>query len=676
MADDSKQMDFDTIIWELQRIEDLQQKQEEIQEELSETTEEVEEVKVSTEDVEKVIGIKESDKKKNVIDGDKLSTTLTTSEKKRYENIGKEFIAGAGKELENVRKAVEFKDSMSTVRNKFSEGVVKFKEGVKKSQKVGSFFGKLMIIIGLLGTIVMLFKDKILSFFPNIGEKITGFFETAKLAMPKILGSVLSYVTTSIGGSFQTILEEVVKLMPSLIGTFFGVTLPDAIVTLYVGILSAFSSKASQMYDQRLGAMINSDAETLAEAGEVEIKQQGLIDSYATAWERVNAGGVNSTYRDMNESQRGASVLAMMQNNASRDVLNYLETLTQGDTKIEELIKSGQFNAASFLNAINEANADGNVTNNEVLQAIRASISQELLDTGNFVLSSGIDGDAASDFSKALLEMHGNAVSRRNSLNDLMDNKRQQESSQANVINGYRRRITNINADNVISEVLAETFKTLTQTIATFLSGNTIADALKSSFQQLNVRFNEFFGKFNGFVDEAFKSVGLSVSQLAEYCLGVQASLYNNNQQEDITLDTDDLSMDSDESKPFTPYFNFNAIINVQIPQNDSSEAISNIVRDVVSIDETLTQVMQNSNSIMYDVISNFSNIHNLHAYNKEYIDGEIEKRCNPLDQHILTITSHVGTNRQKIDEIERIVVTPVGRPRINSSMSPCLDVS
>jgi hypothetical protein len=35
--------------------------------------------------------------------------------------------------LENVRKAVQFKDAMSTVRNKFSEGVIKFKEGLKKA---------------------------------------------------------------------------------------------------------------------------------------------------------------------------------------------------------------------------------------------------------------------------------------------------------------------------------------------------------------------------------------------------------------------------------------------------------------------------------------------------------------------------------------------------------------
>ena len=104
--DDSNNMNYDSVILELQRIEELQETQEKLEKKISETVEEVDEMKSFTEKIEEAIGIDESDKKKNVIDGGKLSSTLTTSEKKRYENIGKEFVAGAGKELENVRSMI------------------------------------------------------------------------------------------------------------------------------------------------------------------------------------------------------------------------------------------------------------------------------------------------------------------------------------------------------------------------------------------------------------------------------------------------------------------------------------------------------------------------------------------------------------------------------------------
>jgi hypothetical protein len=43
--------------------------------------------------------------------------------------------------------------------------------------------------------------------------------------------------------------EVVVNVIPNFIGTFFQFTLPNAIVNLYLGILSAFSGDATKMYD-------------------------------------------------------------------------------------------------------------------------------------------------------------------------------------------------------------------------------------------------------------------------------------------------------------------------------------------------------------------------------------------------------------------------------------------
>ena len=65
--DDSNNMNYDSVILELQRIEELQETQEKLEKKISETVEEVDEMKYSTEKIEEAVGIDESDKKKNVI---------------------------------------------------------------------------------------------------------------------------------------------------------------------------------------------------------------------------------------------------------------------------------------------------------------------------------------------------------------------------------------------------------------------------------------------------------------------------------------------------------------------------------------------------------------------------------------------------------------------------------
>jgi hypothetical protein len=107
-----------------------------------------------------------------------------------------------------------------------------------------------MIIIGLLGTIVYLFKEKILEAFPNIGESVTKFFDSVKESIPNIVGSALTFVSVGIGSLFSNIIKEMVNdVIPKFIGSFFQTTLPNAIVTLYLGILSAFSGDARRMYN-------------------------------------------------------------------------------------------------------------------------------------------------------------------------------------------------------------------------------------------------------------------------------------------------------------------------------------------------------------------------------------------------------------------------------------------
>ena len=678
--DDSNNMNYDSVILELQRIEELQETQEKLEKKISETVEEVDEMKSFTEKIEEAIGIDESDKKKNVIDGGKLSSTLTTSEKKRYENIGKEFVAGAGKELENVRKAVQFKDAMSTVRNKFAEGVVKFKEGLKKARKSGSFFGKLMVIIGLLGTIVYLFKDKILSAFPNIGEHITNIFDTAKGVLGNMLGSVIDYVTQGIGSTFMNLLKEVVvNVIPNFIGTFFQFTLPNAIVTLYLGILSSFSGDASKMYDKRVGEMLEEDMDQLGEAASQELKQQagvsttevkGLIDATAEAQGRVNALGANAEYTELRQAQLGASALAITGDKDSAAVLAHLDQIVSGNQDFKKLIDSGQFNTSTFLSEIQRAKSDG-LTQDEIYEAMLKSVTQEMRDSG-FTMAEGVNGGEVSNFSNALIRMSDTSQATQNQISGYMNEKRQAQQEEQDRLKEYKRTITEINATGVIGEALAEAFKQLVENIVNFLNGNEIANSIEDSFKTMNDNFKEFFTEFNTFVSEAFSNLGSNIEGLLKIWRDSVVGL------DQRVKNLEAVSAPKLEGAEITQSYNinFNAIVNVDLSQQNVETSVSELVQKVVSIDESLVNAMKSSNKTMAKVIESFGNVRDLHTCSKTYVEDEIEKRCNPLDQNVSINAIDIKNNKEKIASIENIIKKPVRQPIATGSTAPCLDVS
>lgn len=726
MADDSNQMDFNTIIWELQRIEDLQQKQEEIQEELYETTEEVEEVKVSTEDVEKVIGIKESDKKKNVIDGDKLSTTLTTSEKKRYENIGKEFVAGAGKELENVRKAVQFKDAMSTVRNKFSEGVSKFKEGLKKAQKAGSFFGKLMIIIGLLGTIVMLFKDKILNAFPNLGETIQNIFDGAKNGIGNIFTGILEFLKDKLTEWGSSILSKVFsETIPSYVGAFFGVTLPESIITLYLGILSSFSSSAANMYNQRIvtdanndmTAFVNGTGNAVREGGTASQQQNNpsqpqndtSIDYLEMARQsqgRYFAHGDSANMVDLINTLQNTSALRLMDGN-NESLLDYLNTFTtQEGFDIREHIRNNNFDTNTFFEKIKEHMEDNALTNNEVAQALNASISASLRPREGFAETRetstyNID-NVVTNFRNVMGEIENQRGQLRRTIDDTREANRKRQEQIQNRWNEYREVLGEINAKEAIVGSVADALTALITTITEFLSGDKIATALTASFISLNEEFKNFFEDFNNFIDAAFGELSTNISQLVPRSIlkiptieqeikdlkenKIPAleqainDLKGNNQQRPISrpqsrptsrlprglgvsgflrnlLDSNNPQQSQQNTRRTNPVnfndVNFNAIVNVQLPQTNTS--VANVINEVVGVDEELVRLMEESNVAMAEVIASFNRIYSLHAASKNYVDGETTKLSDQLNDHDILINGHtvlINANRDAINEL------------------------
>ena len=664
MADESINMSFDNIILELQRVGELQNEYEKLEKQISKNNKQIEEIKSSNEEVEKVVGIEQTDKKKNVIDGGKLSSTLTTSEKKRYENIGKEFVAGAGKELELVRKAVQFKEAMSTVKNKFTEGIVKFKNGLKKAQRAGSFFGKLLIIIGLLGTIVYLFRDKIINSFPNFGENVRTLYNNVIAAIPDIFASVIDYVMGGVGNQFGLIMQRIVtKVIPGFIGTFFNYTLPNSIVNLYLGILSAFSGDASSMYDSRIGDVIDADMDKYAEAASQELLQQGkeneLLKQYEEINDRVNGLMADSEYEDLRKAQLGASAIAITRGASDNELLPYLSSFMEGNRDIKELINSGNFKTSTFLSAIQQANDDKKITNDEVLEAIRSSVSQEVLDSG-LKMPSGINSGDISKFSDNLVKISEASQKEQDRISKFYNTKITNEQKKNEMFDQYKKTtLTEIDAKDAITGEIANSFKNLVESIVNFLSGNTIADSIKAAFSDLNSSFNKFFKDFNVFISNAFNKLGDNTVKL----------ITNYYSKPDDQINTGNITYESKDG------YNFNAIVNIDL-QSNSDTNISSLVSEVVSIDEQLVSVMKDSNKIMDQVISNFNDIYDLHACSQEYVNNTIKNNCDVLSNDIKGNTMLICDNKRSIDKINLSLRQTPNSPLRQSYVAPCLDLS
>lgn len=674
MAEEQNITDFDGIILELQRIEKIESSQEELQNKLSKTNEKVQVIEDSIKEVGQSFGIEETSKKKNVIDGDKLSSTLTTSEKKRYENIGKEFIAGAGKEFENIRRASKFKEMMSTVKKKFTVGVIEFKERINKLKKKSGFIGKLLIIIGLLGTIVALFKDKITAVLPNLSDKISEIFSSVKECIGGIINNMFQYVIQGIGTSFTNIMKEMVtNVIPKFIGTFFQVTLPNAIVNLYLGVLSAFSGEAQDLFDQRLKDDISKTTDNIAENADEELKTDAIKegDQYSSIIKQIEVAqqNIDSDTAQMNDFiavKRDSGILSMLRDESSKQVLDGLDELVQGDQNFRELIDSGQFNTTKFLQLIAEAKAQGNgtLTNESVFNAIKESVSESVLQQG-FKMSENAD---IKSFSNALISMSEKSAEKRKEMDSKIAELRAQEEDSRRAITEYKQIVTEINAKDAISGTLAETFSNLVQHIISFIDGNKLKNIIERSLTLVNHDFNKFF---KGFTESIIKIVDF-LSKACETAHALVTNSYNIKEKNGAEVINNRASKQENAIST-----SMNAIVNIDLSQSSpEGNIIKGIVQEVVSIDFRLSDLMKKSNENLEHVISGLAKIKSLHANSKDYIQQEITKRCDPIQKSVIINTESSIQNKRKINEIERQIKTPYGQPIRESYIAPCLDLS
>lgn len=604
-----EEISFEQVLRELSRTEELEKQNAQLQKQVDEQAKAIDELKKSSDEVKEKAGIEESGKEKNVIDSEKLPATLTTSERRRYQNIGKEFIDGAGAQFQKILKGVKFKSMMSTMKEKFTAGIDKIKGFVKKAKEKKWFFAKLLLIVTLLGVIIHHFKEKILNVIPNLGDYISELFKKGKAWVSDSISDMMDWVKNKMADFISDALKQTFSYMKTVISNFFSFTLPDAIVNLYLHILSAFSDDAAQeLISEEDKKILAQQAANQADEVEEQIQFQENAERNDTAY-------IRSIYNDFIESskidddrfkqlQADIGLLIFDEKRADTSLFNELNSLIKdlgvenGD--INTLIQQGKFNPTEFLRLIEGVKENG-ITRKEAYAAFKGAITDSNITSkmeAAVAANNEKNKNSLISSSQTLINMANDANKR---IETIAAKKGEFEKQAKEIQNAAKEKMTSIDAANVIETELQNALKSLVDAITDFLNGDKIAESIKTSLDVTNNNFVEFFGKIKIFIENSFNYVEKFFNEQHSYLLSVYKKLENIIKELQLTDEQKEKIKNEkiNEKVPST----FAIAVSVIFPPNNEDVGISQLIHDVVSIDLYLNTTVKAANGYLGRVI-------------------------------------------------------------------------
>lgn len=610
----AEEISFEQVLRELSRTEELENQNAQLQKQVNEQAKAIDELKKSSEEVKEKAGIEESGKEKNVIGSEKLPATLTTSERRRYQNIGKEFIDGAGAQFQKILKGVKFKSMMSTMREKFTAGIDKIKGFVKKAKEKKWFFAKLILIATLLGVIIHHFKEKIMSVIPNLGDYISELFKKGKAWVSDSISDMTDWVKNKMGDFILEIIKQTFSYMKTAVSHFFSFTLPDAIVNLYLHILSAFSDDAAQeLISEDDKKILSQQAANQAD----EVEEQIQFQENA---ERNDADYIRSIYNELSTSskidetrfrqlQADIGLLMFDEKRADASLFDELNSIIKGSgVEIEDintLMREGKFNPTEFLRLIEGVKENG-ITREEAYAAFKGAI------TDSNITSKMKDAVAENNeknknslisSSQTLINMANDANKR---IETIAAKKSKFEEEAKQIQNAAKEKMTSIDAANVIETELQNALKSLVDAITEFLNGDKIAESIKTSLDATNKSFVEFFNKCKNFIENSFIYVEKFFIEQHSYLLSVYKKLENIVNGLQLT-DEQKNKIKNEKINEEVPSI-FDIAVSVIFP-NGVTNGVENLIQNVVSIDLDLNKTVETANEHLTEVINVLSGI-------------------------------------------------------------------
>lgn len=518
MAEETSQTDnWDFVLEELQRIDSLDTKYAIVYGKVADVQNQVQLLKK----VQGVQNLQQQANKQQQVIKSELSPTLTQKQRKRYQNIGKEFVKGAALQFQSIKKAIKMKQNMDTKKKDFMKSTQDMQDKVKKQVKgaSGGFWKKLLGIVAVLGVVAYLFRDKIAKLIPDLSQTMKGLGGKVAEFFGNLIGSVMSNTSAKVTGGFAAVIKYACSnVLPNLMGTFFHHTLPTAMVMSTLAVMSMFSESAGQ----QLAGLLNQDI------GKMAHTSTGIDDALAAQRQLQFGIGdyTQDTIKDIenrkDEFQAGAMQkyfgTALLDQDGSDLTQNLLRTLhgetdtnDEVDNRLMEVVSKDNkllsFLAQQFNQVIN-SNKTQAQKRKRIREILMSRLGQDInIDQSNIVLKN------IETFTNAIVK--DSRYQRLQQITELNQNinvdvppttvPKEQRKTVAPTI-------TNINVGEVLGAKFGDNVISVLSSLNEFVNGKvvneTLKDGISNYFKVLTKKTEEFFNKNYEIINSTLKTMG------------------------------------------------------------------------------------------------------------------------------------------------------------------------
>lgn len=642
MAEDPTN-NYDLFLAELERVSTLDAKVTSMKKSQNQILTEIEEVK-------EFVGIEESDNQRNVVGKDKLPTTLKANERKRYENIGKQFVEGAGREFERIRKAVKFRDAMRTTKDTFLKGIDKLKMTVKKASKKGGFWTNLLKIVGVLSLIAFIFKDKIAKALPNLKENVEKVFDTVKGTVKHLIDKIFGESTTLVSGSFVAIVNRMfTQTLPGLASNFFNYTLPEVILNTYLAVLSTFSETAGQRLSENLNKDMNDLSEQVADDAEVQAELrtvgnlqeqknviQGVENLYNTIQQLAAKGEASDA--DVRDFIQNAGILAWSQSSianvqAAEQLDSIVDAVNGNNVNLRQLIDSGKFDMTTFLNQYQSYLNAGENKETALFNSLSNLMGKKDLDEAQ--KQEALQKIREQTKSGAVFELMTAMISNQNKYEDEANSILAQNAARDKVVLIEQERMKRmieqpplqVNYKEVFEGEVAKSLKDVLDKFSEFIQGNNLTPILEKGFTSIAEHYEKFFKQ--------------SIEVLNNAVSGITGIIF------DGTKDVQTVF-----TSPKQVNGNNNIIINVDL-SDSTAGAFSMAINNLYTADNKIVETLEKTNEKLQEAVTAFSTTKDLHAASMKYVEISTNNLHEIVDKKEAMAWKQININSRDIMRLD-----------------------
>lgn len=604
------------------------------------------------------------DKKDNVIDAQnkKLKAILTQSQRRRYQNIGKEFVKGAGLQFERIKKAIKLKEQMDTKKEEFTKTVQKVKEEQKKSVKHGGFWKKFLGIVAVLGVAAYIFRDKIAKLLPDLSSMSQGIGSRILTSFDKLLGNLLKYTTTIVGGVITAVVLFACRnLIPNLVGQFFHTTLPIALVASTLAIMSMFSESAGTQLNSLMSERIaDRNATNYADAAEIEAER------------RMAANAANHDYVAILNNQYSEAAIARAEGQQALDLLRgfgqylYMTQMVNDNEMISMLaamgdelrpmiqqgLRTGTLNLTDIFAQINSQSFKTTYkTDAERRKAIAQMIAARLGALGHTVTDAQIDRIANvvnnSYFERIANQMAADGryttLEAKTANLTLNTSTTQTAVSQEVGTTTTNTLVTNLHIGQILGHGFADSVKDTLISIDTFLNSNNTTDTLTKGISDYFAWLHDATKKH---ISDNLYKLGIIVNEI-------------------IKINQNDRGQQRNEIRPnSSTVISDSRVLMIDINAQDAYvNMIGNTITEMFTHTKTIQNAVKESNTHLIQV--NNSLLNSI-VILPEDLNLQLQGASGQVLQKMAVALQSQG---RRIEELER-AVTSISRPS-GTSVSP-----